>query len=130
MKPLDEIVLPSKLGHVDQQQIRVNFHDCHEIKSPLNRWKYAFELRTMMIESSLPSSSFPPPLSDYHRSTFVYPSLPLIFHPSSHSKKHSRILIRLLIREISLITPPLPSEKTNETRHKRCGLPCDKSLSL
>lgn len=77
MKPLDEIVLPSKLGHVDQQQIRVNFHDCHEIKSPLSRWKYAFELRTMMIESSLPSSSFPPPLSDYHRSTFVYPSLPL-----------------------------------------------------
>lgn len=62
----------------------------------------------MMIEfSPFPSSSFSKWLpSIYH------PSLPPLFlHSSSHSKKHSSILIRLLIREISLITPPSPQRK-------------------
>lgn len=109
MKPLDEIVLPSKLGHVDQQQTRVNFHDCHEIKSPLNRWRYAFELRTIWWSNSLPSPP-PPSLSDYHRSTILPFRLSFSILPPTRRNTRA-VLIRLLIREISLITPPSPQRK-------------------
>lgn len=110
MKPLDEIVLPSKLGHVDQQQTRVNFHDCHDqIKSPLNRWRYAFELRTIWWSNSLPSPP-PPSLSDYHRSTILPFRLSFSILPPTRRNTRA-VLIRLLIREISLITPPSPQRK-------------------